>query len=341
VPCDARHARQLNIARRHLNSAADDHFAFPMTRESVVDEAVRLGDLHARIHPATDEIMVCLRGYFDDSGKHDDPNLNAVSLAGYLGTVQAWENFEVLWGAVLSRFAIPYFHMKELIGRKGAFMGWKEDDPRIPRLFAAMAQAIGEAGLEGYGAPLLTDALDRFNAEHGLAIGAYPFTLYATVLEIGLHHPEDDMQIVLDRVDRGSAKAAAAEGYARRDPWYGEALRWPDILPLGPKSPITSRNTYGLQAADFAAWEVRQSTVLKGNWIRQVKPTLDQKDWFLGLLMSQRTAKGITSVTFPKEIGDVVDRKSFAALLRAAPLYARVWDYDALRGVHEAKNGRW
>jgi len=305
---------------------------------------IPLAALHACIHPPPGSIMVCLRGYFDDSGKHDDPTLNTVSLAGYLAPVSAWEEFERLWKRdVLDEFGIAYFHMKELIGQKGPFADWEKNDKRQPALFAAMAKAIGDGGLTGFGAPLLTDALDRFNAERGRCVEAYPFTLYATVLEIWLEHAEDDIELVLDRIDHGHAKAAAAERYARSDTWYGH-LPWPDILPLSPDSPKGSQHIYGLQAADFFAWEGRQSAVLKGDWLREVKPATDPKDWPLSILLSQINAKGITADgpwRIPDDLPAIIDRRSYAALLGAAHHYARVWDYDALVHMDDAKGGAW
>jgi hypothetical protein len=87
--------------------------------------------------------MVCLRGFFDESGKREDPALNEVSLAGYLGTVETWARFNELWGSVLADFSVGYFHMKELRKCQGPFVGWKGQDEKAAAFLAALAAAIG------------------------------------------------------------------------------------------------------------------------------------------------------------------------------------------------------
>jgi hypothetical protein len=57
--------------------------------------------------------MAILRAYFDESGKAEDPTRAAMSVAGYVGTMESWESFEEQWAAALRQFDVPYLHMKE------------------------------------------------------------------------------------------------------------------------------------------------------------------------------------------------------------------------------------
>jgi hypothetical protein len=57
--------------------------------------------------------MAAYKAYVDDSGDAEDPSHSACSIAGFLGTVDQWTEFENQWAILLAHFRIPYLHMRE------------------------------------------------------------------------------------------------------------------------------------------------------------------------------------------------------------------------------------
>src|SRR5439155_3255651 len=80
--------------------------------------------LSAFIRPHEGHYMAALKAFFDDSKR------SVVTFAGFIGTVDQWRRFEVLWDRLLERFSIPYFHMKEFAPSTGVFKSWKGDETR-------------------------------------------------------------------------------------------------------------------------------------------------------------------------------------------------------------------
>lgn len=54
-----------------------------------------------------------IKAYFDGSGKSDNPDCRYLTLAGYVGTEDAWAAFEKAWDRVLNRWGCNYIHMRE------------------------------------------------------------------------------------------------------------------------------------------------------------------------------------------------------------------------------------
>jgi hypothetical protein len=98
-------------------------FAYPTpifltrTGRAMKTEMVPLSELSVWIRPPGDWLMAALtyRGTFDDSGDEDDPYHTCASLGGYVGPVDAWNDFETEWQSVLDEFDISYLHMKEFL----------------------------------------------------------------------------------------------------------------------------------------------------------------------------------------------------------------------------------
>ena len=91
-----------------------------------------------------------------------------MTLAGYVGGEPHWEVFEEQWAAVLDRFEVPYFHMKEFGDPNGVYQKWlpaKDHYEEIKVFMAGLARAIGRSQLKGFGSILRLNDLDRFNAE--------------------------------------------------------------------------------------------------------------------------------------------------------------------------------
>ena len=70
---------------------------------------------------------ILLKGYHDGSGKKEHPDARFVTLAGYSATNETWTHFEKHWQRCLDKFDIPYFHMVEAIAGEPPFpreKGW-------------------------------------------------------------------------------------------------------------------------------------------------------------------------------------------------------------------------
>lgn len=74
-------------------------------------------------------LFVMFTPYFDCSRSGQGGGIVVVS--GWLSTVERWERFTVDWKLVLAKFNLPYFHMKEFAHSRGAFdSGWKGENSK-------------------------------------------------------------------------------------------------------------------------------------------------------------------------------------------------------------------
>lgn len=67
-------------------------------------------------------IVAVIECYFDDS--YDDHNIPIVTMAGYVGTEDAWADFEVEIGPVYKKYGITEFHAKDFHSTKLQFKEW-------------------------------------------------------------------------------------------------------------------------------------------------------------------------------------------------------------------------
>ena len=67
--------------------------------------------------------LMTLKAYFDGSGTDHDPRTPLLALAGYVGTEEAWKEFEDRWAVFMREEGLDYFHSSEANARVGAFAG--------------------------------------------------------------------------------------------------------------------------------------------------------------------------------------------------------------------------
>ena len=299
----------------------------------------------------SEQRMYALKGYFDESGDERDAQHAALSVAGYVGATCSWPAFEERWQGVLKEFDVPYLHMRELQHRRGAFAAWAKSDPkadvREASFLGKLAGAIGEAGLEPFGAAISLSGLRRFNVETGAGLDAKALAIYGCVLDIRRRHAHDTINLVFDRMDGGSATVELAKRYAASDSYYPDARNFPvcRILPKG--GPEGSRNTPGLQAADFLAWEVRKNYVLKREWLESDVASPDSQDWDNSLFkwwIKDRIEHMQKNNIKELPLGLDMTRRSLSALGDAAPadqINGIIWMYRTLVRAHEVRKGNW
>jgi hypothetical protein len=96
------------------------------------------------IHAPNQWLMAVLKAYVDDSGDEASGHA-ALSMGGYIATVEAWDRFEQGWTWVLDKFGAPYLHMKEFKKRYGLFEAWPASEDS--EFLATLALVIGDSGL--------------------------------------------------------------------------------------------------------------------------------------------------------------------------------------------------
>jgi hypothetical protein len=293
--------------------------------------------------------MAALKGYFDESGKEDDPQFadSAISVGGYVTTADSWQDIEAKWVAVLAlpEFGVPYLHMKEFAHSKpgSPFETWKGDEPRRMAFMAVLSEVIRQSDLTGVGAIIRVPDLWRFNRDYGLDLQAYPLGVYGALIELSRRYPNGVVETLWDKVERHSALIALARSYAgsdRGNPGCGDNV---EIMAL--EKARSSKEIPALQIADFAAYELLKSHRDKNDWFKNEEPFVHPLDWFKSQFQwwHSRTLAARKTSSWPNE------RKSYLALFggpmmgtnAARPMEGRTWTYRGLVHTHIARRGIW
>jgi hypothetical protein len=289
-----------------------------------------------------------LFGYFDESGDSHDAQHGALAVAGYVGSQSAWAAFEHQWLATLCEFNVSYLHMRELTKRIGAFAAWTKGDPyveeRIGTLLDRLARVVGAAQLKGFGATIVLRDVDRFNRETGLRLDPKALGIFGCALEVRQVFPNETVELLVDRMDRGELLVETAKKYGLTDSYYTALKNFPAFRVLPKGGAQSSRNTPGLQAADFLAWEARKNYELKRNWFEGDHPSPDSADWGRSLFdwylkdrIAHMAKTGETSVPLRVDLL----RRSLSALADASPIEGAIWDYRTLSQANAAHRGVW
>lgn len=278
--------------------------------------------------------MAVLKGYFDESGKEDDPAFQnfASSVTGCVGTIEAWELIQSGWAGVLTDFEVPYFHMKEYAHSKAGspFEAWKGQDAKRADFLKKLIGTLQGCELYGVGAIVRHPDLCKFNQEYGQKIEAYPLGIYSTMIHTSLKFPNEDIEFILDKVDRQATKIATARQYAAADNYYQNCGKRIEFL--APEN-ISSKCCIPLQVADFLAYEVLKAHKWKNNYFLD-RMNIDRGNYLIDLSLWQSNNNG-HGIFPPKE------RQSFEELLEVVPIDGIIWDYKCLCDAHNARGGSW
>jgi Protein of unknown function (DUF3800) len=227
-----------------------------------------IGDFSIYVRPPGDALMAALKVYLDDSGDSTNPKHqeSVITVAGYVSNMDRWEHFEWLWADVLAGYEIPYLHMREWWNRDGIiYREIKNDAEREAHFFGDLIQTIKDTMLCAVSASVRLRDLRAFNQRECLNINALSFGLYACMIELRTRFPQDDIQIVIDKITKPQKHIGLAVQYAEMDTF--EALR-ADEIPITPLGKTESFKTIlPIQAADFLAWEVRKYGNDRMGWI--------------------------------------------------------------------------
>jgi hypothetical protein len=229
----------------------------------VIPAITLLRQLSMMFNPPDQWIMAALKTYLDDAG---DKSLRAISVAGYVGSLKAWDRFEAEWGVVLDRHEIPYFHMAEILDPKSPmhkFCGKANEAAQaalLRDLAMALARSSSAGRFVGIGGLVLLDALDRFNSERGRGVEPMPLALFTCLALMQSLFPAQTIEGLFDQVAQAEKQIAIAQGYLATSPKAGGK----DLAAIKPaKGDINSKTVRGLQAADFAAYETYNTNLQK------------------------------------------------------------------------------
>lgn len=190
--------------------------------------------------------------YCDAAGGDDH---GFIVVAGYLSTLGKWLEFNKQWNYLLATYNVPYFHMKEFSQSKGPFVSWKNDADKRARFLSKAAQIIASHVVGGFANIVEFATFNRVNQEYCLAeaVGR-PYSLAAiscaararTVLQ------RNDVTYVFEDGDKGKGDLMRV----MEDDDFPAPIFRPSRDQQTKHGAV--RGVIQLQAADFAAYELRK-----------------------------------------------------------------------------------
>lgn len=302
------------------------------------------------IHQLFWAIASVIRGYFDESGKENDPQLadSACVVAGYVASDETWPQVERSWQEVLKspQYDVPYLHMREFAhSSKGSpFESWKSEPSKRASFLADLAEVVAESSLFGVCGLIRLPDLKRFNSETGLALEAYSLGMFACLLELSINFPNVSIETIWDRVERHEQLISLARSYAASERFYPKFGQRIEIAPLAKH--LSSKVVPALQIADFAAYELLKSHRGKNDWFLHEMPNTEPDNWnnsyakwsFDRMIDSVDAGRKNVRTYWPDE------RRSHLALFNAKnsrPMEGGVWTYHTLCAAHTSRNGIW
>ncbi len=214
-------------------------------------------------------MAIAIQAYYDGSGKSEDPNVRFLTLAGYVGTPNAWQQFEERWHRVLQRWDCAYLHMNEARSLKGEFAarkGWTKDRVNVllQDLFNECLSPIGWGEFKGefYGASCTVNLEDYRRACADMPLNEPEAICVDCVVTVALRALPENLEQPFGK--EGSVEICFDKG----EPFMHKVDKiWrskPNNQLEGPLQLVRSigakdmRDVIGLQAADFLAWHTNR-----------------------------------------------------------------------------------
>jgi hypothetical protein len=241
--------------------------------------------------------MTILHVYLDESGTHYGSE--ALVVAGYLSSLEMWQQFESEWNKALHDYSLPYFHMTDYANGVGDYANWA-GNIRTERL-GRFIEIINRNTLASYGLAISKKAFESECPEGIInkVAGAYGFAFCKCMIDIAndLSQIGEDVHAVyvLENGVAGQYQILNAYDETERERFKVLSLRFED-----------KRNFVPLQAADILAYELYKELPQQvGGRIRPIRKSLR-------LLQHGRTR---WSYLDEKRIRDLVSRSSSNGLL--------------------------
>jgi hypothetical protein len=192
--------------------------------------------------------------YCDAAGGKDH---GFIVVAGYLSTYEKWLAFNREWNILLGTVDLPYFHMKEFAQSRGPFADWKDDEPRRAAFLSRAAGIIKGHVLRSFACLVEFKVYAKVGERYPLKeIAGNPYALAAKCCAAKasncLPGLREGIEFVFDDGDEGKGdlmRIMERDGYPA--PIFKPSR---DRVRNG----RTVRGLVPLQAADFAAYEIRK-----------------------------------------------------------------------------------
>lgn len=209
-------------------------------------------------------LAVTLKAYYDGSGKKDT---RFITLAGYVGTSAAWNQFEKQWSQILNHHGCQYLHMREARSLRGEFEGWthKRVDALLADLFNDCLSPIGWEDFKGkfYGASCTVNIADYKRAKAEIpSLKSLESICVDYVITIALRALPENLDLPFGKegtlelfFDKGESFLNKVDRIWRAKP--RNKLEGPLQLVSGIGS-LDMHDVIGLQAADFLAWQTNR-----------------------------------------------------------------------------------
>jgi len=110
-------------------------------------------------------LMAVLRAYLDASGSALDPQIDVLSVSGFIAHEDQWARFEKLWPVTLKRFDIQELSMAAFAQSFGEFAKWKDksQEPVRREFIQAITKVIDKHTMSPVGATVNLQAYKWFN----------------------------------------------------------------------------------------------------------------------------------------------------------------------------------
>jgi hypothetical protein len=206
--------------------------------------------------------------YFDASRDGDNKQ---IVVAGYVSTVEEWEQFEIAWRLTLAKYDLPYFHMREFTASQKAFKHskWKSEIYRAGFL-SDLALIIRSWTAASVACAMKQALFDRYNETYDLGGRFNPYSICGRdcAAQVRAYIRKDvkselPITYILDQGDEGRGflmKEMEASGLP--PPVFKRSRPYPKHPELDKSDPPRVQ----LQACDLSAWELRRGDedIVKG-----------------------------------------------------------------------------
>jgi hypothetical protein len=199
--------------------------------------------------------------YYDAAGGEDH---GFIVVSGWVLNLMQGASFLGGWKSVLAEYGVPYFHMKTFSQSKGPFSSWGGDDVKRARFLSSLVEVI-KASVD-YGVACFIDfrVFERVNRRYMFdrAVGVpYSFAGRDCIAKIHRylrerHNRLPEVRHIFDDGDEGKGelmRVVKKDGYAV--PVFASSRN------RKARDGTSIRGVIQLQAADFAAYELRKAMV--------------------------------------------------------------------------------
>lgn len=249
-----------------------------------------------------------LKGYFDETGHADDPELHFVGMAGFVATSSSWVNFEDQWKDALRNASLPEaFHMKDFAHSLGQFTHWKGKEEKRRLFFRRLLEIIRETKAKPIGAMVSLRDFETLTPEQQAHFKDPYYLCFQSctrgaAIEAVFEEPQERVATVYAfNQEFGTNKDGLAEKL-----WHAIKQHYDHGPRLGSYASSSPSEACPLQAADLFAYE------LSHEFENRIKRPNDRMRWGLRQILRMYTIASPQILLFDrKELLRRVKESSF------------------------------